>query len=196
MSLESDGGMILKGENRRTRRKACPSATLSTTILTWIDPGANPCLRGERPATNDLSHGTAHTSFLVYFPNMKIGLWHDHALCLSLQHINFEQTGRFSWNLVAMWCHSRGPRYNNSNPIASTILKWLRFKFVSWMKDFQPCSEIVRDYLHCWVTTVTSYRVLVLFSIVGFQWSEHKPSLADVIMGTKACNLANAMKLY
>jgi hypothetical protein len=29
-SLESDGGMILTGENRRTRRKTCPSATLST----------------------------------------------------------------------------------------------------------------------------------------------------------------------
>jgi hypothetical protein len=55
MSLESDGGMILTGENQRTWRKTCPSATLSTTNSTWIDPG----LRGERPATNDLSHGTA-----------------------------------------------------------------------------------------------------------------------------------------
>jgi hypothetical protein len=33
---------------------------LSTTNPTWIDPGANPGLRGERPATNDLSHGTAY----------------------------------------------------------------------------------------------------------------------------------------
>jgi hypothetical protein len=38
--------------NRRTRRKTCPSATLSTTNPTWIDPGANPGLRGERPAPN------------------------------------------------------------------------------------------------------------------------------------------------
>jgi hypothetical protein len=59
MSLKSDGGMILTGENRWTRWKTCPSATLSTTNPTWIDPGANPDLRGERPATNDLSHGTA-----------------------------------------------------------------------------------------------------------------------------------------
>jgi hypothetical protein len=29
----------IKEENRRTRRKTCPSATLSTT---WIDPGDNP----------------------------------------------------------------------------------------------------------------------------------------------------------
>jgi hypothetical protein len=59
MSLESDGGMILTGGNQRTRRKTCPSATLSTTDPTWIDPGVNPGLRGERPAANDLSHGTA-----------------------------------------------------------------------------------------------------------------------------------------
>jgi hypothetical protein len=34
--------MILARENRRTRRKTCPSATLSTTKPTWIDLGANP----------------------------------------------------------------------------------------------------------------------------------------------------------
>jgi hypothetical protein len=34
-----------------------PSATLSTTNPTWIDPGANPGFRGERPVTNNLSHG-------------------------------------------------------------------------------------------------------------------------------------------
>jgi hypothetical protein len=59
MSLESDGGMISTGENRRTWRKTCPSATLSTTNPTWIDLGAIPGVRGEGPATNDLSHGTA-----------------------------------------------------------------------------------------------------------------------------------------
>jgi hypothetical protein len=45
----------LTGENWITRRKTCPNAILSTTNPTWIDPG----LRGERPVTNDLSHGTA-----------------------------------------------------------------------------------------------------------------------------------------
>jgi hypothetical protein len=34
------------------------SATLSTTNPTWADMSANPGLRGERPATNRLSHGT------------------------------------------------------------------------------------------------------------------------------------------
>jgi hypothetical protein len=55
---------ILTGENRRTRRKTCPTATLFTTNHTWVDPGANPGLRGERPAINDLSHGTAKSSLL------------------------------------------------------------------------------------------------------------------------------------
>jgi hypothetical protein len=73
MSVESDGGMILTGENRGTRRKTCPSATLSTTNPTWIDPGANPGLRGERPATNDLSHGTA----LCFIATKK---------CVAMQH--------------------------------------------------------------------------------------------------------------
>jgi ribosomal protein S15P/S13E len=57
----------LTGENRRTRRKTCPRATLSTTNPTWIDPDANPGLRGERPATNDLSHGTAKIKVTVFW---------------------------------------------------------------------------------------------------------------------------------
>jgi hypothetical protein len=51
--------MQLTGETRITREKTCPSATLSTTNPTWTDPGSNSGLRGERPATNRLSHGTA-----------------------------------------------------------------------------------------------------------------------------------------
>jgi hypothetical protein len=51
--------MILTGENRSTRGKTCPSATLSTTNPTYTDPGSNPGLRGGRPAANRLSHGTA-----------------------------------------------------------------------------------------------------------------------------------------
>jgi hypothetical protein len=51
MSMESDGGMILTDENRRNRRKTCSSSISFTKIHTWIDPGANPGLRSERPAT-------------------------------------------------------------------------------------------------------------------------------------------------
>jgi hypothetical protein len=46
--------MKLTGENRSTRGKTCPNATLSTTNPTWTDPGTNPGLCGERPATNYL----------------------------------------------------------------------------------------------------------------------------------------------
>jgi hypothetical protein len=48
--------MKLIGENRSTRGETCPSATLSTTNPTWTDPGSNPGFRGDRPATNRLSH--------------------------------------------------------------------------------------------------------------------------------------------
>ena len=57
--------MKLTGENRSSRGKTCPSATLSTTNPTWTDPGSNPGLRGERPATNRLSHGTAMSHLLM-----------------------------------------------------------------------------------------------------------------------------------
>jgi hypothetical protein len=60
MSVDSHGEMILTEDTRNIRRKFCSSATLSTTNLTWTDPGANPDFRGERPATNRLSHGMAY----------------------------------------------------------------------------------------------------------------------------------------
>jgi hypothetical protein len=46
---------------------------LSTTNPTWTDPGANPGLHGERPATNDMSHDTAlffhlHPALYYYSP--------------------------------------------------------------------------------------------------------------------------------
>jgi hypothetical protein len=64
MRMESHGGMTLTGETRRTRRKSCSSATLSIANSTWTDPGANKVLRGMRPATNHLSHGTTYTTFV------------------------------------------------------------------------------------------------------------------------------------
>jgi hypothetical protein len=51
-------GMIVTRGNQSTRWNTCPSATLSTTNLTWTGLGSNPSLRGERPATNRLSHRT------------------------------------------------------------------------------------------------------------------------------------------
>jgi hypothetical protein len=64
MSLYSDGGMILTGETEELGEKPVP-VPLYTTNPTWIDPGANPGLRSQRPATNDLSHGTAPVEKLI-----------------------------------------------------------------------------------------------------------------------------------
>jgi hypothetical protein len=58
------------------------------------------------------------------------------------------------------------------NSKAAIVLKLLRLKFLSWMHDFQPCSAMIWDCLHSWVTMVKSHK-----------------SLADVTMATKACNL-------
>jgi hypothetical protein len=58
--------MILRGENQRTQRKTCSSATLSTTSHIWTDLGANTRLCGERPVTDSLSHGKA----CIYEDNM------------------------------------------------------------------------------------------------------------------------------
>jgi hypothetical protein len=61
MTIESQGTMILTGQNRKTRRKTC--LTLSTTNLTYTDRDANPGLSGEKSATNHLSHGTATCNY-------------------------------------------------------------------------------------------------------------------------------------
>jgi hypothetical protein len=55
MSIESCDGIILTRENRRTRRRTCPSATLFITISTLTNPGANSGLHDERSATNRVS---------------------------------------------------------------------------------------------------------------------------------------------
>jgi hypothetical protein len=52
--IDEYGAMIFAGETE-VLGENLPSATLSTTNPTWINPG----LHGERPATNRLSHGTA-----------------------------------------------------------------------------------------------------------------------------------------
>jgi hypothetical protein len=60
------GGMKIGRGNRSTRKKTYPSATLSTTNPTWLDPGLNPGRRGGKPATNRFSYGAALSLVLVY----------------------------------------------------------------------------------------------------------------------------------
>jgi hypothetical protein len=47
-------------ENRRTRRKTCPIATLSTTNPTWTDLDANQGLHSERLAINSSTLSTTN----------------------------------------------------------------------------------------------------------------------------------------
>jgi hypothetical protein len=58
---------------------------LSTTNPTWIDPGSNLGLRGGRPTTNRLSHGTAST----------VSYW-QFILLLFLQGLIFNKASAFT----------------------------------------------------------------------------------------------------
>jgi hypothetical protein len=60
--MENHGGIILTGKTEELGEETRPSATLSTTNLTWIDPNSNTGLRGERPVTNRLRHDTVSES--------------------------------------------------------------------------------------------------------------------------------------
>jgi hypothetical protein len=53
------GGMKIGRGKPKYSEKACPSATLSTTNPTRLDPGLNQGRRGGKPATNSLSYGAA-----------------------------------------------------------------------------------------------------------------------------------------
>jgi hypothetical protein len=57
MYTESHDGAIFTGKPKNSE-KTFPNATLSRTNLTCNDPGAKPCLRGERLAIYRLNHGT------------------------------------------------------------------------------------------------------------------------------------------
>jgi hypothetical protein len=75
--------MKLTGENRSTRRKTCPSATLSTTNPTCTDPGANLGIRRGMLATNLLSHGTAlHLFNIRRDAKLHIWIWRHFARCI------------------------------------------------------------------------------------------------------------------
>jgi hypothetical protein len=56
------------GENRQLGAKPVPVPLCPPQISHGLDLGSNPGLRGERPATNRLSHGTAvEADFIIPF---------------------------------------------------------------------------------------------------------------------------------
>jgi hypothetical protein len=131
MSLESDGGMILTGENIRTQRKTCPSATLSTTNNTWIDPGANLGLRGERPATNDLSHGMALCPWLSNGTGRRT--WCDESTIRGVcDEIAFRRE---------VWGTTREDMSRNCEQklyCQATVVEKFALEYVIWVKSCKP----------------------------------------------------------
>jgi hypothetical protein len=69
MSFDSDGGMILTGKTEELGEKLSQCHFIHHK--SQIHPGANLGLCGVRPATNDLSHGTAETGVNVRINNAK-----------------------------------------------------------------------------------------------------------------------------
>jgi hypothetical protein len=65
--------MKLTGENRQLGEKPVPVPLCPPQISHGLDLGSNPGLRGERPATNRLSHGTAWWS-----PTYTVFSWAQH----------------------------------------------------------------------------------------------------------------------
>jgi hypothetical protein len=66
------------GENRQLGEKPVPVPLCPPQISHGLDLGSNPGLRGDRPATNRLSHGTAmntlvtgHKQGTVNFPQVQ-----------------------------------------------------------------------------------------------------------------------------
>jgi hypothetical protein len=73
-----------------SEKKTCSSATLSTANPTWTDPATNSGLRGDRPATNRLNHGTAKYSGHAIYNMLK---WRS--CCCTMQQ-----------GILGVWRHS------------------------------------------------------------------------------------------
>ena len=67
ISVWETAGMILTGENWRTRSETCPNAALISTNPTWTSLGSNRDLHAEWFATNRLSHSTALKKLNMHF---------------------------------------------------------------------------------------------------------------------------------
>jgi hypothetical protein len=72
---------------------------LSTTNPTWIDPG----LRGERPATNCLSHGTASTFLTARKKISRLALWFHFTIYLQKLFSTASNETRLTVNHELEW---------------------------------------------------------------------------------------------
>jgi hypothetical protein len=73
-----------------------PSASLSTTNPTWLDPGLNPGRRGGKPATNRLSYGAALVMAMIAMANfLKICEFRE-------EHIEYTDV-TITWAKMLLW---------------------------------------------------------------------------------------------
>jgi len=82
-----------QGKTRSTRRKICPTATLSNTDLSRAVLGSSPGLRSEKRATNFLNHGT--TSVIVKLCSCKT--WRQCLLLITCSPGGSRTSGPSDW---------------------------------------------------------------------------------------------------
>jgi hypothetical protein len=107
--------------NRKTRRKACPSATLSTADRTWPDRG----LRGDRPANNRLAVTRQWARAILLLRVVTRDFWtlsktlaadHYHFICL-LFHSSEQHPVYSTPDMSIIMCHLRDEIYENNNSL-------------------------------------------------------------------------------
>ena len=96
--------MILTGENWRSQRKYCSSATSSTAKPTWTGRKLYSGLRGKRLATNRLRYSTVASysySSQPIFKNSR-NSWHGTNLCVwfFFQAVRFVSTFKLTQNVT------------------------------------------------------------------------------------------------
>jgi hypothetical protein len=102
-----------QGKTEVLGEKTCPSATLSTTNLTWNYRGMNRGLCGEKPATNRLSYGTALFKAENWEANIACGIsTTDFWIFLSHQkHVPFQ------YRKMERIPRCNFPYWNNPSPV-------------------------------------------------------------------------------
>jgi hypothetical protein len=150
MSIESHGGMILTGQNRKTRSQTSLSATLSSTYPIWTDMDTNPALRGETPATNRLSHGTA-TYKLIFCLSMcacikgvpSLSLWTNFTfnmvIFLSLMWIKFNNVYNLHIPTESLWLQLLLQMYSKNRNVQRTC----HFLWPLWFLESFVLQDVV-----------------------------------------------------
>jgi hypothetical protein len=131
--------MILKRDNQTSQTKTYPSATLSTTNLTWTDQSMNMGFQSERPATNCLNHGMVKHSENTYPPN-----WSMPFILVVFKWITWSQQ-RVSWFLTTNIKHLYIKSKNGMCEILS--MTWPLIHFNIKLTYMLCLSSVTRKYM-------------------------------------------------